>query len=51
MTRLTQLEKGIMVLLVAAMVMLPACTTLDPYTQEEKTSNAEMTRLNVRREH
>jgi outer membrane protein OmpA-like peptidoglycan-associated protein len=40
MTRLTQLEKGIMVLLVAAMVMLPACTTLDPYTQEEKTSNA-----------
>jgi len=40
MTRLTQFEKGIMVLLVAVMAMLPACTTLDPYTQEEKTSNA-----------
>jgi len=25
---------------VAAMIILPACTTLDPYTQEEKTSKA-----------
>jgi outer membrane protein OmpA-like peptidoglycan-associated protein len=40
MPRLTQLEKGIVVLLVTVMAMLPACTTLDPYTQEEKTSNA-----------
>jgi hypothetical protein len=32
MPRLTQLEKGIVVLLVTVMAMLPACTTLDPYT-------------------
>ena len=37
---MVRIEKGAVPLLAVAIVMISACTTLDPYTQEEKTSNA-----------
>jgi outer membrane protein OmpA-like peptidoglycan-associated protein len=37
---MTQIENGTVPLLAVAILMISACTTLDPYTQEEKTSNA-----------
>ncbi len=37
---MTQIAKSTMILIAASAVLLTACTTLDPYTQEEKTSNA-----------
>jgi len=40
MAKITCGSKDVWVLLVLAVVMLSACTTLDPYTREEKTSNA-----------
>jgi outer membrane protein OmpA-like peptidoglycan-associated protein len=37
---MTRYLKGWTTLAVAVVLMVPACTTLDPYTREQKTSNA-----------
>lgn len=37
---MTRYFKGCTVAAVAVVLLVPACTTLDPYTREEKTSNA-----------
>lgn len=40
MTVMIRIAKSVVILVAASGVLLSACTTLDPYTQEEKTSNA-----------
>jgi len=37
---MTRIVKSVVILMATSGVLLSACTTLDPYTQEEKTSNA-----------
>ncbi len=40
MAMMNRIAKSVLILVAASGVLLSACTTLDPYTQEEKTSNA-----------